>query len=48
MSFRAKDTQIYREDEKSGHQKLRPEQREELIKVSLSLSLLAPGRWVTG
>ncbi|KAI1431462.1 Undecaprenyl diphosphate synthase [Xylaria sp. CBS 124048] len=32
MSFTAKDTRIYREDEKSGHQKLRPEQREDLVK----------------
>ncbi|KAI0391800.1 Undecaprenyl diphosphate synthase [Xylariaceae sp. FL0594] len=32
MSYRAKDTQTYREDEKSGHTKLGPEQREELIK----------------
>ncbi|KAI8952121.1 Undecaprenyl diphosphate synthase [Xylaria longipes] len=32
MSFIARDTQIYREDEKSGHKKLRPEQREELLK----------------
>lgn len=32
MSFRTRDTQIYREDEKVGHTKLGPEQREELIK----------------
>jgi hypothetical protein len=36
MSFRERDTQLYREDEKSGHKKLGPEQREELIKVGLS------------
>jgi hypothetical protein len=33
MSFRARDTQIYREDEKSGHKILGREQREELVKV---------------
>ncbi|KAI2629043.1 Undecaprenyl diphosphate synthase [Xylaria nigripes] len=32
MSFRAKDTQLYREDEKAGYTKLGPEQREELVK----------------
>ncbi|TGJ85899.1 hypothetical protein E0Z10_g2849 [Xylaria hypoxylon] len=32
MSFTAKDTKIYREDEKSGHSKLGAEEREELVK----------------
>jgi len=41
MPFREKDTQLYREDEKSGHKKLGPEQREELIKVGLFLPCMA-------
>ncbi|KAI0194539.1 Undecaprenyl diphosphate synthase [Astrocystis sublimbata] len=32
MSFTTKDTKLYREDEKSGHRRLRPEQREALAK----------------
>ncbi|KAI1190950.1 Undecaprenyl diphosphate synthase [Nemania serpens] len=32
MSFTAKDTQLYRQDEKSGHRVLGVEQREELVK----------------
>ncbi|KAI1818441.1 Undecaprenyl diphosphate synthase [Poronia punctata] len=32
MAFREKDTQLYREDERIGHKKLGPDQREELIK----------------
>ncbi|KAI8632349.1 Undecaprenyl diphosphate synthase [Xylariaceae sp. FL1651] len=38
MSFSARDTQIYREDEKSGHRKLGPQQREELVKVGLYIT----------
>ncbi|KAJ2985744.1 hypothetical protein NUW58_g5367 [Xylaria curta] len=33
MSFSARDTQLYRDDEKSGHRKLGPEQREDLVKL---------------
>ena len=35
MSFKQKDIEIYREDEKSGHRKLGAEAREELVKVCL-------------
>ncbi|GAP83464.2 putative di- -cis-decaprenylcistransferase [Rosellinia necatrix] len=35
MSFRSRDTQIYREDEKSGHTTLGAEDREELVKKHL-------------
>lgn len=37
MSFTAKDTQIYRQDERSGHSKLGVEEREKLVKVSLNV-----------
>ncbi|KAH9909390.1 Decaprenyl diphosphate synthase-like protein [Xylariomycetidae sp. FL2044] len=35
MSFNARDTQTYRQDEKSGHKILAPQQREELVKAYL-------------